>query len=760
MRRKLFICTLFLILGTAAGYFYFLFSIIAVSVSALLLKFVKMDIRQTIYKVIVCFFIAGFMMMSCCQLREMVLYKSFDGQDKEYTGTVESVKVRKGKDSTMQSEFIIGIQNFNNSIFGTKIFVKKYKGDFEDYSLYGRKVIMKGKLQIPESNGNPRCFDYGMYLKSRNIYFTSSTAHVELSDVKPNGYNNFKRYIFLRRELFIRNLKCDDETKGLIKGILFGDTGQMSENLQDEFRDNGTAHVLAVSGLHVGILYSIYRRFRKRKKSDFFTVSFILLLLCYGVVTLWSVSVSRAIALIIFKILADKLNLRFDLLSSVSGICIYMILKNPWIIFGADFQMSFLAVTAIAFCTPYLSKWIPEEAAAAISIQAGIIPYVAYTFNKVPVIAIICNIPIVMVLSVLLPVSMTAFGISFIVKSSNLISDAVCVIGSLLIKLNEVINFNGLFTVDVVSPNLFTIVVFYLLMFFMSSELLVVLIHRKMYKDITKIICIILTIGFIIFASEKSDFDRAFAVMVDVGQGDCLHVKSKDNRNIIFDGGGRTEYNVGEKILKPYFLHNGKSRLEGAFVTHLHTDHYKGIEELNRCFKIGKVIYKGRRGDKYSIGKGVFVEILWPEKQDFTIDDENENSLIFKVTVDGTSILVTGDIGKDGEARLIERYRGTGTLKCDILKIPHHGSKYSSSDEFLKETDPKIAIIGVGKNNYGHPSDEVIEKLHQKGIITYRTDHHGAVGVIKERGRIRLCHQRRKRSEVFGTLQWTIKKVY
>ena len=220
--------------------------------------------------------------------------------------------------------------------------------------------------------------------------------------------------------------------------------------------------------------------------------------------------------------------------------------------------------------------------------------------------------------------------------------------------------------------------------------------------------------------------------MVDVGQGDCLHVKSKDNRNIIFDGGGRTEYNVGEKILKPYFLHNGKSRLEGAFVTHLHTDHYKGIEELNRCFKIGKVIYKGRRGDKYSIGKGVFVEILWPEKQDFTIDDENENSLIFKVTVDGTSILVTGDIGKDGEARLIERYRGTGILKCDILKIPHHGSKYSSSDEFLKETDPKIAIIGVGKNNYGHPSDEVIEKLHQKGIITYRTDHHGAVGVIKE----------------------------
>ena len=94
--------------------------------------------------------------------------------------------------------------------------------------------------------------------------------------------------------------------------------------------------------------------------------------------------------------------------------------------------MSFLAVTAIAFCTPYLSKWIPEEAAAAISIQVGIIPYVAYTFNKVPVIAIICNIPIVMVLSVLLPVSMTAFGISFIVKSSNLISDAVCVIGSSL----------------------------------------------------------------------------------------------------------------------------------------------------------------------------------------------------------------------------------------------------------------------------------------------------------------------------------------
>lgn len=101
--------------------------------------------------------------------------------------------------------------------------------------------------------------------------------------------------------------------------------------------------------------------------------------------------------------------------------------------------------------------------------------------------------------------------------------------------------------------------------------------------------------------------------------------------------------------------------------------------------------------------------------------------------------MVTGDIGIETEKKLIKKYNGSDMLKVDVLKIGHHGSKYSTSDEFLKAVNPKIALIGVGKNNYGHPSPSVIDKLKKNDIILYRTDVHGAIGLWKESNRIRIC---------------------
>lgn len=759
MRRKLFICTLFFILGIMASYYYFFFMVITASAVFFTRRLDEFVFQQAMRKVIVCFFMAGFMVMSFSQLWELHLHDIFLKTEKCHTGIVESVKIKKGRNGSLNSELVVNVRS-GRVYTQTKILVKKYNGRYEDYNLCRKKVVFKGKLERPKPNGNPRCFDYETYLKSRGIYFICAPEYIQPEVSNFNFIDRLHRYIFTKRENFIKNLRSDDETKGIIKGILFGDTAMMSEELQEDFRENGTAHVLAVSGIHVGILYSIYKRLTLRKKSSVYTAFFVIFLLCYGVATLWSVSVTRAIILILLKLLADKLDLRFDLLSSLSLTCLCMMLFNPWTVFGADFQMSFLAVTAIAFLLPFLGKWTAEEVAAAVGIQMGILPYSAYTFNKIPLIALLCNIPVIILLSVLLPVSMAAFAANLASNSFEFLGNIICSMGTLLIKLNKLLNFNGMFSADVVSPHLFSVTAVYFAMFFISSEICFVLLHRKRYTDIAKILCVAVIIVFAVFIKEQNGFDRANAVMVDVGQGDCLHIKTGDGKNVIFDGGGKAEYDVGKKILKPYFLHNGADGIDAAFVTHLHTDHYKGIQELSRCFKVNKIIYKGKKGDRYRIGKSLTVEILWPEIQDFTIEDENENSLIFKVHIDGISILITGDISRDGEAKLIEKYRGTDVLKCDVLKVPHHGSKYSSSQEFIDAVSPDLAVIGVGKNNYGHPSDEVIEKLKQKGIITYRTDNDGAIGIIKEKGNISVCRQIKSRSEVFGTLQWTIKKVY
>jgi competence protein ComEC len=125
-------------------------------------------------------------------------------------------------------------------------------------------------------------------------------------------------------------------------------------------------------------------------------------------------------------------------------------------------------------------------------------------------------------------------------------------------------------------------------------------------------------------------------------------------------------------------------------------------------------------------------------------DDENLNSLVFMVHHNGLKTLVTGDITAEGEAMLLDAYRGTGKLRADILKIAHHGSAYSTSDDFVNAVNPKIAVISVGRNRYGHPSEIIIEKLEKKGIMVFRTDLDGAVGMINRKGKLSVCTEKQR----------------
>ncbi|MBQ1406507.1 MAG: MBL fold metallo-hydrolase, partial [Eubacterium sp.] len=179
-----------------------------------------------------------------------------------------------------------------------------------------------------------------------------------------------------------------------------------------------------------------------------------------------------------------------------------------------------------------------------------------------------------------------------------------------------------------------------------------------------------------------------------------------------------------------------------ALATHLHTDHYLGLEQLSECYRVRNLVTKGKAGDVIELSGGDRIEILWPRVRDPDTDDENENSLIFKVYAGGLTILVTGDLTAEGEKMLVERYRGTGKLKCDILKVCHHGSRFSSSEEFIDEVSPRAAVIGVGKNSYGHPAPETLVKFKARGIPVYRTDMDGAVGFRMDRGELAVCKMR------------------
>ena len=632
-----------------------------------------------------------------------------------------------------------------------RVIVSCYKKIVGPGSLIGREISFTGSLQEPDAAGNPRCFDYRNYLRSRGIGHTVSVKTFEVSERPAGGLLKYKGKISIFRERFLDSLSCSDEIKSLIRGVLFGDTQSMDEELQDDFRANGTAHVLAVSGLHVGVIYGLYRMIIKKRKSTLITAGFILFLFFYGTITLWSISVTRAVLLVLIVTAGNSMDRRSDLLTSLGLIAIILRVRNPHTVYSASFQMSFLAVASISFFQPFLARKLPENLSAMLAVQIGIVPYTMYMFNNIPLLAILCNIPVVYILSFLVPAgiaAITLFSLSALLPLSALFHLAEAVLGGLtglLIRVNGLLSHGGVFSLSVPSPPLWLIILFYGVAFFSVSEFFQIYFRRRKYELLLKCFLAVFLFSAVSFTTDRTPFDKAQIVMTDVGQGDCLHVKDGRHTDLLFDGGGSTDYNIGKKTLKPYLLKNRITDVDLACATHLHTDHYLGLKELSECFPVKKLLTKGKAGDRYVISGNCSIDILWPEEQDPDTDDENKNSLIFKIFKDGVTILVTGDISTEGEDALIRKYDGTDTLKCDILKVAHHGSKYSTSDAFLEAVSPKLALIGVGaRNTFGHPTKEALGRLESKGIPVYRTDLDGAIGVIIDNGKLRVCTNKQR----------------
>lgn len=307
---------------------------------------------------------------------------------------------------------------------------------------------------------------------------------------------------------------------------------------------------------------------------------------------------------------------------------------------------------------------------------------------------------------------------------------------------------------------------------------------KIIYKNVLAILMILIIIFNINFKNFYNGIcDRLLINFVDVGQGDCTLIRYK-GKNVLIDGGGSldNDYNVGEKVLLPYLLDKGIKRIDYIIFSHFDTDHCQGLIYLVGKIKIKNAIvgiqaekypnYKefeqkaknerinviiAKRGDKISINKNIFFNVLWPSKDNLIMNNSiNNNSLVCKLNYYNFTMLFTGDIEKVAEEAILncnnnfdnnknsqdsnKNEKGSSInekdniLSSTIIKVAHHGSITSSTIEFLNEVNPKIALIGVGKNNkFKHPSSEVIKRLQGKKVKIYRTDEMGEIKIIVEK---------------------------
>ena len=439
-------------------------------------------------------------------------------------------------------------------------------------------------------------------------------------------------------------------------------------------------------------------------------------------------------------------------------------------------------------------EYIKAILAVILSAQIIIIPITVLNFNTISLTFWISNILASPFMGIIIIGGFIILFISFIsIKMSIIFSYIYKIVLNLLIVFIKLCSKIPLSKVYVITLNEITIISYYFLILSINYYFILTaqknkssienLIYKLMqtikkriqvnYKKILKNIIIAIIIIFFIKCFYKNYIGLQL-YFVDVGQGDCTVIKTPNNKNIIVDGGGNSNsesnYDIGENIVLPYLLNRKIGKLDYMIISHFDSDHYQGLEYVIKNLKVKTVIIpkqleenynckeflkiakkkkvkvvEVKAGDRIELDKNLYMLVLWPVDDGIMENITNNNSLVFKIFYNNCSILFTGDIEEVAEKEIISKYdneifRKKNMLKADILKVAHHGSKTSSTEEFLKMVKPKIALIGVGKNNkFGHPNEEVIKRISSMGTNIFRTDLSGEIKIsINKKGKVEI----------------------
>lgn len=433
-----------------------------------------------------------------------------------------------------------------------------------------------------------------------------------------------------------------------------------------------------------------------------------------------------------------------------------------------------------------LKQIVIDSLCLNISVQIFIFPIVWYKFNFISITSFIPSILISLFIFPILILGYLSFFEIFIQKfiSIGIISKINNFIILKMLNLVSILSKIPLLSIYLKRPNEIFIVSYYVVLILcikiIQKDKLAELLHiwriksgkvpikqciRVKFKknnDFKRIVLIVILNIVIIFQSFVQDNFLKNGVEIyflDVGQGDSTIIRTAKNKTIVIDGGEgeKSGFDYGKNVLFPFLINKGARKIDFLIFSHFDSDHCGGLIYLLENIKVEKIligkqfeknenleyivnlankkhvkIIELQAGNKINIEKESSLEILWPSVAEKNSENSiNNNSLVCKFVCKNFSMLLTGDIESIAEEKLIEKYKNTNRLNANILKIAHHGSKTSSIQEFLNEVNPKIALIGVGrKNKFGHPNQEVLERLKEKGIQIYRTDQNGEIQII------------------------------
>jgi len=629
----------------------------------------------------------------------------------------------------------------------------------------GSRLRVVGSLRTLQSARNPGGFSELNHLGARGYDYT---IRVDSWQVLEAGGNTRSALRELRdRVTAVYYAALPDEKAGILAAMVTGDRSGITDYVRNLYRDSGIFHVLVVSGMHISILGLFVERMLRQittaKAAAVITIGF---LVVYCIFTGASTSTVRAVIMAAVLVLAKLFQKEPDLVSSASFAGLIMLVYEPRWLFDIGFQYSFSAVLGLGFFARPAMDYIGEitrwQRGFKLRLMQGLtsslivfivtMPVQIYHFNQVITYSVFANLLVIPLLSfILIP--------GFIMGVVGLVSVEVAMVFSgviyFLLAFYEQLS---LFISGLPHAQILIATPHYLWTFAFAGLLAGgwYLFASSVSREFKlRFMGSLLGVYFVSFGIYSALPNAPIMIKLDVGQGDAVVIE-RHGEVFVFDAGGwpfrEVGQNTGARIVAPYLAHRGISHIDAIFVSHLHRDHAFGAIELMWLMNVDRVYFSTRidksypiwalleeaaiyndvairflqAGDYFHSPGGISFLVLSPSEY-HRYGSTNEASKVMYLDIDGLRVMFTGDIGADTERLIAHRF---SHIRTDILKVAHHGSRFSSSDLFLDAATPTAAIAGVGVHNpFNHPHPTVVDRFLERGIDFYSTHSHGAITI-------------------------------
>lgn len=715
------------------------------------------------YRFALCIILGGFLagMISYQLLAPPVAPDlSADGREITVVGKVRTYPViGDGK-----SSFVLGVECDDPQLRHLHVFCS-----FSRMLCKGEQLRLTGELKLPSRPGNPGEFDYAGYLLHQDIYYilqVSDENQVQVTGAS-TGLNRLSNFYRERMQTLCERFLAAREAE-VVLAMLLGDKSSLDQDRYRDFQQTGLVHVFAVSGLHVGFVIVFCTALAgllnfSRRGRFCFTVFMILF---YGQIVGWPVSVQRAVIMASLGLLAHyagRVSKAVNCLG-IAGLCI--IIPSPTELFGAGFQLSFLATWGLVGIFPVLRKKLAVQhrlldlLLVPVCAQLAVSPVIAYHYNLFTPASLIGNILVTYLaggivimgfLALVLAVFISWLGSIFLIPAG--------ILTQILLQVVDCCRSLPLSYLYVATPSAGCVLLYYTgLLLAMAS----ISFKFRRRHTVGAVGLMIVALVLLLIPGGWHHRGEVEVVILDVGQGDSILIKSPQGKFILVDGGGSELTEVGQRKVLPYLYHRGIRELYLAVSTHPDTDHLRGMEEVLEeiparyavlpgtladspdYYSFRELVSAGRgkllpveAGDTVTVEKDFCLRVLGPVEDSGGLgSSNNDQSVVFSLQYGKFSALFTGDAGTS-ELQAVMDQEKPGTFT--VVKVPHHGSRNSLPDGIYVKLEPALAVISAGQDNrFGHPHPEVLKALEDSHTRVFRTDRDGAVFLRSDGKRLQV----------------------